>query len=323
MNADPAARAHADPLASWRPGATRSAILGFLDAASERPVDERVAVFDNDGTLWCERPRYAQLEFLLGELRRAADADPSLGARAEYRALLAGDTEAQADLGLPAIAAALVELCAGIDPHEFDRRVAAFVESARHPDTGRPLRDLRYLPMLELLAELRHRQFSVFLVTGGGVEFVRAISGGFYGVAPEAVVGSTVGYDVGRDAAGRPVLRRTRELFGPVVEGEAKVAQIQFQLGRRPILAAGNSPGDTDMLDYAMAAEGPSLALLVDHDDADREYRYVGRAGSFDSEGSLPDIGRARGWTVASMRDDWGEVFATASAPSPWHRSVG
>ena len=323
MTPEPVGVAGDHLLASWRPGATRSAIIEFLDAATKRPVDERVAVFDNDGTLWCEQPSYAQLEFLLGELRRAAEADPTLVDRPEYRALLDGDTEAQATLGLPTIASALVELCAGIQPHEFDQRVAAFVASARHRDTGRALRDLRYQPMLELLAELRAREFSVFLVTGGGAEFVRVLSSDFYGVGPEGVVGSTVGYDVDRDDAGRPVLVRTRDVFGEVVEGEAKVAGIQFQLGRRPILAAGNSPGDTDMLDYAMAADGPSLALLVDHDDADREYRYAGRAGSFDSDGSLPDLGRARGWTVISMRDDWAEVFAPPSADGPRSSSVG
>ena len=163
--------------------------------------------------------------------------------------------------------------------------------------------------MLELIDELRAHEFDVFIVTGGGAEFVRAISRTFYDVAPDAVVGSLVGYEFTRDADGRPRLLRTTELFGEVNEGAPKVTNIQLQLGRRPIFAAGNSPGDAEMLEYALAAGTPSMALLVSHDDAEREYAYEGRAGSFETDGSFDDTARGLGITVVSMRSDWVTVF--------------
>jgi hypothetical protein len=154
---------------------------------------------------------------------------------------------------------------------------------------------------------------SVFVVTGGGTEFVRAIGSDFYGVDPERIVGSLIKYEVSHDDNERPVLLRTTDLFGELDEGAAKVSNIQIGLGRRPILAAGNSPGDTEMLDYAMAADGPTMALLVNHDDAKREYAYEGEAVTFETSGSFTDIGREKGWNVVSMRDDWKTIFASPS----------
>ncbi len=296
-------------LPSWNDGPTRDSLIGFIDAADSIPVEDRVAVFDNDGTLWCEKPNYPQLLFMLDELGRAAAADPTLASREEYRALIDRDTDAQAAIGLERIAFALLELCAGIGPEEFNDRVVTFFAQHRHPDRGVPYLDMRYQPMLELLDELRAHRFDVFIVTGGGAEFVRAISRPFYAVSPDAVVGSLVGYDFVRDEAGRPTMLRTTDLFGEVNEGAPKVTNIQLQLGRRPIFAAGNSPGDAEMLEYAVAADGPSMALLVDHDDAEREYAYEGRAGSFESEGSFSAVAARLGFTVASMRRDWATVF--------------
>ena len=297
-------------LASWREGPARTALLDFLDAADAVAVEDRVAVFDNDGTLWCEKPDYPQLLFMLDELHRAAAADPSLAERPEYRALLDGDHVAQSEIGLERIAFALLDLEVGITPDEFDRRVAGFFARTHHPDRNVSFRALRYQPMLELLDELRAHQFDVYIVTGGGTEFVREISGSFYGVSPDAVVGSLVGYRFTRDDRGRPRLLRTNELFGDVNEGEPKVTNIRRQLGRRPIFAAGNSPGDTEMLEDALAAERPTLAITIDHDDAEREYAYDARAGSFATEGSYLDTARRLGFTVVSMRDDWSTVFA-------------
>ncbi len=299
------------PLPSWNDGSTRRAVIDFLDSIDEVPVEQRVAVFDNDGTLWCEQPQYIQLLFMLDQLRQALAVDASLGERPEFRALIERDTGAQAELGITAIAMALVELSAGIEPAEFDRRVREFVASSRHDRLDLPFVALRYLPMLELIAELRARDFSVFIVTGGGTEFVRAISEEFYGVGREHVVGSSVRYDVTTDDDGRPRLLRTKDLFGDVDEGPAKVSNIQIGLGRRPIFAAGNSAGDADMLDYALGAGGASFAMLIDHDDADREYAYASVAASFESEEPIADIGRRRGWHVVSMRNDWRQVFAT------------
>jgi phosphoglycolate phosphatase-like HAD superfamily hydrolase len=296
-------------LPSWREGPARAALLDFIDAADTVAVEDRVAVFDNDGTLWCEKPHYPQLLFMLDELRRAAAADPSLTERPEYRALLDGDHVAQAEIGLERIAFALLELEVGLTPDEFDRRVADFFARTRHPDRGVAFLDMRYRPMLELLDELRAHHFDVYIVTGGGTEFVRAISRPFYAVSPDAVVGSLVGYRFTRDDRGRPRLVRTNELFGDVNEGEPKVTNIRRQLGRRPIFAAGNSPGDTEMLEDALAAGGPTVAITIDHDDGEREYAYEARAGSFVTEGSHLDTARRLGITVVSMRDDWATVF--------------
>lgn len=296
-------------LPSWNDGANRQEILDFIAAADELPVEKRVAVFDNDGTLWCEKPVYIQLLFMLDRLGKAVESNPSLAERAEYKAILEDDKEMQAKLGLPAIAMALVDLGAGIGPEEFDRQVKEFVAGASHPRGGVPFLNVRYQPMLELIDELRAREFSVFIVTGGGTEFVRAIGHEFYGIDPERVVGSLIKYEVQRDANDRPKLVRTKEIFGEVDEGAPKVSNMQLALGRRPILAAGNSPGDTEMLQYAKASDGPSMALLVNHDDAEREYAYEGEAASFATEGSFLDAGRDMGWTIVSMKDDWKTVF--------------
>jgi len=301
----------ADSLPSWNNGPTKRSLLEFLDASESVPVEDRVAVFDNDGTLWCEKPDYVQLEFMLDELARAVADDQALGTREEYRALLEHDTAVQAELGLPRIALALVELCEGIGPTEFDERVRAFFASARHRDRAVPYLAMRYAPMLELLDALRERDFDVFLVTGGGTEFVRAIGQEFYDVSPDDVVGTLVTYEFARDDAGRPHLVRGAALDGVAAnEGEVKVANIQRHLGRRPIFAAGNSAGDREMLEYALAGDGPSLALLVDHDDAEREYSYVAEAATIDFEGDVVEFGRNLGWTIASIRTDWATVFA-------------
>jgi hypothetical protein len=166
-----------------------------------------------------------------------------------------------------------------------------------------------YQPMLELIDELRERDFTVCIVTGGGTEFVRAVSQSLYGVAPERVVGTLVGYDMQRRDTGEPYLVRIAASVLDANEGAAKVTNIQTALGRRPILAGGNSAGDREMLEYAAAADGPSLALLIDHDDAEREYAYESKAGTFEANEPITDTGRRLGWTVVSMADDWSRVF--------------
>jgi hypothetical protein len=165
-----------------------------------------------------------------------------------------------------------------------------------------------YKPMLELVEVLRARGFATFIVSGGGVEFVRAVSQQLYGVAPEGVVGSAVTYEL-RQLNGKPVLLRTASLLGRPNEGPEKISGIQSHLGRRPIFAAGNSAGDSDMLNYALAADGPALALLVDHDDAEREYAYASEAGSFATTENIVDVAKRSGWTIASMKTDWATVF--------------
>jgi phosphoserine phosphatase len=295
-------------LPSWRPGATRDSILAFLERASTLPERDRVACFDNDGTLWCERPSYVQLAFFLDALGTRVRADPTLGEKPEFAALLSGDKAVIGELGLPRIALALTGLFAGMPPHEFGDRVRAFMATATHPTLNRPLRTTVYQPMLELMAELRRNGYTVTIVSGGGTEFVRAISHDLYAVPPEAVVGTLIDYDY-ESAAEGPALRRSTRLIGDANEGAAKVRNIQTLLGRRPIVAAGNSGGDREMLEWAGTGAEPSLALLIDHDDDEREFRYESRAESFIDTDSIIDVGHRLGWTVVSMANDWSAVF--------------
>lgn len=297
-------------LPSWRPGPTRDELMAFLRAAPEIHPRDRVACLDNDGTLWCERPSYVQLDFFVDALRSRAD-DPVLAAVPELAAVLAGDRAAMGELGLERIAFALLGLFEGATPEEFTARVREFMSRAEHPTLGRPLRATTYQPMLELMDALRHLDFTVCVVTGGGTEFVRAVSEDLYGVPPEAVVGSLVSYTY-RTEDGGPVLRRTTALDGAANEGPAKVSHIQSHLGRRPVLAAGNSGGDREMLEWAASGEGPTLALLVDHDDAEREFAYVGSAETVAESEPITEVAERAGWTVASMARDWEVVFG------PW-----
>lgn len=293
-------------LPSWRPGPTRDALVGFLDATGDVPAADRVACLDNDGTLWCERPHYVQLDFFLAALRERVAADPALGEREEFAALLGGDPAAIGEIGLARIALALAGFFEGRTPEEFTAAARAFL--ARHP--GRV-----YHPMLELLDELRRRDFTVAVVTGGGTEFVRAVSEELYGVAPPLVVGTLIEHRFDRDDAGRPVLRRTSSVHGTANEGEPKVLHVQSHLGRRPILAVGNSSGDRELLEWAAAAPGPSLALLVDHDDPDREYAYVSEGATTANDEPITDVAARLGWTVVSMARDWSTIFAPAPTP--------
>ena len=296
-------------LPSWRQGDTRDALLGFLDASASVPVDQRVAAFDNDGTLWCEKPTYVQYDFMEDALRSAAAADPTLREQAEYAAILDGDQAAMGELGLERIAGTLAALFAGERPEEFTARVREFMARARHRTLDVPLGRTVYQPMLELIAELRRRDFTVFIVTGGGTEFVRAVSNDLYAVAAEAVVGTLVEYELQRDGDGPPELRRTAAVHGSANEGGAKVANIQQQLGRRPILAGGNSGGDREMLEWACAAGEPCLAVLIDHDDEEREFRYVSSAETFAEPEPITTVGERLGWTVVSMAHDWETIF--------------
>jgi hypothetical protein len=301
-------------LPSWRPGAARDALVGFLDVVVEVPVEDRVACLDNDGTLWCERPQYVQYLFFLEALEaRAAEADVSKVP--EFAALLASDAAAIGELGLERIALALTSLFEGSSPEDFRQRVRAFMSRARHPALGRPVRHTVYQPMLELIEELHRRSVAVAIVSGGGTEFVRAVSQEMYGVAPEAVVGTLIDYEYDRGADDVPRLRRSRRLDGAANEGPVKVRNIQRQLGRRPLLAAGNSGGDREMLEWASGGEGPTLALLIDHDDAQREFRYASRAGTFEESEPITEVAARSCWTVVSMAADWSTVFPPTATP--------
>jgi phosphoserine phosphatase len=295
-------------LPSWRPGATRDAVTAFLDASTSLAPAERLAVFDNDGTLWCERPLYPQLAFFIDQVAEAVGRTPELAQRPEYAALMRHDLAAVAELGIGRVVTAVLELFEGMSADEFAERSQRFLTGTMHPTLRVPYTKAVYQPMLELLAALRSRQFSVVIVSGGGTEFVRSISEQVYGIGTEAVIGTLVGYEYRVDDDG-PTLVRTAAVHGDANEGAAKVVNIQQLVGRRPSLAAGNSAGDREMIDWTLAGPGPSLGLLVDHDDAEREMAYESVAGTFETSGSIVDIGRRSGWTVVSMRDDWARIW--------------
>jgi len=297
-------------LPSWRQGETRNAILAFLDRIDEIPPRDRVAVFDNDGTMWGEKPNYTQLEFWLFELQNAIAETPTLADEPAFAAALSGDRATMGEIGLEALATAFLDLYAGMTPRAFDAKVAEFFAAQVHPDRGVHYRQTRYQPMLELMDELRRHGFDFYIVSAGGTEFVRVIGEDFYGVKPEGVVGSQIAYEFSRDGEGAARLLRTNHLVaGGPNEGPGKPPNIQRILGRQPCVAGGNSAGDAEMLEYAMAYDGPSLALLVDHDDSEREYAYESVAGTFAADEGITDTAARLGWTVASIRNDWSTVY--------------
>jgi phosphoserine phosphatase len=302
-------------LASWNDGPSRTAILEFVERVTEEggadfvPPAERIAVLDNDGTLWCERPTYIQALFVFARLGDAVAARPELGEQPIVKALLAGDLAAAQKFGMEALARVLLELDAGRTTEEFAADAAAWLATAQHPRFGVPFRELTYAPMLELMDLLRSRGFRVFIVTGGGVEFVRAVGDELYGVTSDDVVGSAVQVSFER-RDGRVVLVRQAAMLGSPNEGEPKAVNIQTHIGRRPIFAAGNSAGDTEMLEYAHTGEHASLCLVVDHDDEEREYAYAGASATNPDAESIVDVAGRLSWTVVSMRDDWSRIFA-------------
>ena len=299
----------ATPLPSWRPGATRDALVAFLDDVDRVPVDERVAYVDNDGTMWCEKPTYVQFDFFADAVQRRAADDPSLAERPELAAVLHGDRAAIGEIGLAKVAGALGALFDGQTPDEFGAAVDDFLDRYRHRTLGTGLDGVIYQPMLELLDELRAREFTIGIVTGGGTEFVRQVSKRCYGVEPGMVVGTLIGYRFDRDDAGRPVVRRTMAQLGTANEGGPKIEHIQAQIGRRPILAVGNSGGDREMLEWAQASPHGGLAVLIDHDDGEREFAYESSAVTFQEAEPITTVGERLGWVVVSMKDDWDTVF--------------
>jgi phosphoserine phosphatase len=301
-------------LASWRPGPTRDAIIAFLDRVEDIPVDERVAYLDNDGTMWCERPSYVQLDFFIDALQQRVAADASLADRPEFAAILTGDMAAVGELGLERVALALAALFDGHTPDEFATAVQDFLGRYRHPTLGTALTGVIYQPMLELLDELRAHQFTIGIVTGGGTEFVRQVSRRFYGVQPGMVVGTLIGYEFDRDDRGRPLVRRTSAHIGRANEGGAKIEHIQAQVGRAPVLAAGNSGGDREMLEWAQSSRHRGLAILIDHDDDVREFAYESAAATFEEAEPITTVGERLGWVIVSMRDDWSTTFAASSS---------
>ena len=306
-----------DPLSSWREGATKDAILRYVDAACSEgsaawvPPDERVAVFDNDGTLWCEKPMPIQLDFILRRLAEMVEADPELREKQPWKAAHERDYDwlaqvmtdhyAGDDTNVPVLAGGILAAFADISVEEFEASAAAFLRDSRHPTLDRGYLDCAYVPMIQLLAHLRENGFGTYIVSGGGRDFMRPISEEVYGIPRDSVVGSTVATAYTPDGSGGAIVRQLALDY--VDDGPEKPVQIWNRTARRPVLAAGNSNGDIEMLDFTEHPDTPTLRLLVLHDDPEREFDYVSGA-----ERALDRAAEA-GWTVVSIKNDWHDVF--------------
>jgi hypothetical protein len=303
-------------LPSWNDGPPKSAILEFLARVSEKgeafvPAEERVAVFDNDGTLWCEKPLPVQADFLLGEIGRMGERDPSLRDKQPWKAVVEKDyrwlasvveKHYQGDDGdLQVMAAGLLRAYAGVDIETFEEHAAYFLGTADHPRLNRPYRRCIYQPMVELLAALEAHGFTNYIVTAGTTDFMRPATFDLYHVPPERVIGTNAALDYLDGSRVAHLIRRAD--LGIFDEGPAKPVQIWSRTGRRPVFAAGNSNGDIPMLHFCAHPPRPSFGLLLRHDDDEREFAYEGGAER------LFERAAVEGWTVASMKDDWKVVF--------------
>ncbi len=303
-----------DPLSSWNDGPTKQAIVAFVAKVSKEgspdfvPPAERIATFDNDGTLWCEQPMYFQLFFALDRVKTLAPQHPEWKTKEPFASLLKGDVKGALAGGEHAILEIIVATHAGMTTAEFEKIVADWIATAKHPKFKRPYTECIYQPMVELLAYLRANGFKTFIVSGGGIEFMRPWTEKVYGIPPEQVVGSSIKtkYEM-RD--GKPVLMRLPEM-NFIDDKAGKPVGINSHIGRRPIAAFGNSDGDQQMLEWTQAGSGARLMMLVHHDDAAREFAYgaESKIGTFSD--ALMVEAKKDGWTVISMKDDWKTIFA-------------
>ena len=299
-------------LPSWNDGPTKKAILEFVAAVTDENGNdyvepaERIATFDNDGTLWVEQPIYTQFAFAMDRVKALAPGHPEWKTTQPFQALLEGDHAALAAAGKKGIEEILVTTHTGMTTDEFEKIVTDWLASAKHPKLERLYTELVYQPMLELLAYLRANGFKTFIVSGGGIEFMRPFTEQVYGIPPEQVVGSMTETKLElRD--GVPVLVKMPKLFF-MDDKEGKPIGIQKFIGRRPILAFGNSDGDMQMLQWTTAGGGRRLGLIVHHDDAKREFAYdrKSKVGTLDA---ALDAAGAAGWVVVSIENDWKTVF--------------
>jgi hypothetical protein len=302
----------ADPLPSWNEGAAKQSIVAFVERVSKEgtsdfvPPAARIATFDNDGTLWAEQPMYFQLLFALDQVKLLAPQHPEWKDQEPFASLLRGEVKGALAGGERALLEIMMATHAGMTTEEFEKSVKDWVATARHPVTKRPITQMVYQPMLELLAYLRANGFKTFIVSGGGVEFMRPWAEGVYGIPPEQVIGSSgkLKFEL---RGGLPVLLKLPEL-NFVDDKDGKPVGIQQQVGRRPIAAFGNSDGDLQMLQWTAAGAGPRFCLYVRHDDAAREWAYD-RDSAIGCLDKGLDEAKAKGWTVVSMKDDWKTVY--------------
>lgn len=309
-------------LDSWRDTASRRAILDFVGAVSDQdgpayvPPSERVAVFDNDGTLWCESPAQVQMVFILRRLAAMAEHDPALRTQQPWQAAFENDltwfSEALNrhyngdDSMVAPFLGGVLKAFGAMDVDAFAQAAADFLQQGEHPSLGIGYLDTAFAPMVELLRYLEAHGFTTYIVSGGGRDFLRPVAEALYGIPPERIIGSAVKLSLKTEAGGVTVVREPA--LDVIDDGPAKVVRIWEHIGRVPIFAAGNSNGDIPMLQYTSTSPHRSFGMLVDHDDAEREFAYTAGA-----EQAL-DAAKASGWTVVSMKDDWSSVFAAARA---------
>jgi hypothetical protein len=304
----------ADPLPSWNDTAPKQALIGFVEKVTKSgssdlvPEPERIAVFDNDGTLWAEQPMYFQAFFIFDRIKTLAPQHPEWKDKEPFASVLKGDVKAALAGGEKALLEMAMATHAGMTSEEFEKIVNDWIATAKHPTTGKLYTEMIYQPMLEVLTYLRANGFKTFIVSGGGIEFMRPWAEKVYGVPPEQVIGSSIKtkYEV-RD--GQPVIVRLPEL-NFIDDKEGKPVGIQQHIGRRPLMAFGNSDGDFQMLEWTTTGGGPRFGLLVHHTDAEREFAYD-RDSHIGKLAKGLDEASAKGWTVVSMKDDWKAVFPT------------
>jgi len=307
------------PLASWTDGPAKQAILDFVRATTDQstskfvPPEDRIATFDQDGTLWVEHPIYSQIVYCLDRVPAVVEKDPKLKNVEPFKTVLSGNREAIAKLPLQDLEKILAATLTGMSVDDFVAEVKNWLTSAKHERWKRPYTELIYQPMLEVMQYLRGNGFRTYIVTGGGQDFVRTYSQRVYGIPPEQVVGTVGGTKFGYQKDGKPFLTKEPKLL--LNDDKAgKPEGIHLMIGRRPLAAFGNSDGDRQMLEYTGAGDGVRLMMLVLHDDAKREYAYGPAQGLPDSKigtftQALYDEAKKKSWTVISMKNDWKRIF--------------
>jgi len=302
-----------DALPSWNEGPAKAAIIAFVERVTKEggpdfvPAAERIATFDNDGTLWAEKPVYVQLAFALDRVKAMAPEHPEWNDKEPFASLLKGDVKAALAGGEHAVAQIVMVSHAGMTSEQFEKIASDWINTAKHPKTGHLYKEMVYQPMLELLAYLRANGFKTFIVSGGGIEFMRPWTEQTYGIPPEQVVGSSIKLKFEmRD--GIPVLFRLPEIDF-IDDKDGKPVGIQMHIGRRPIAAFGNSDGDMQMLQWTTAGDGARFGLIVHHTDAVREWAYD-RDSPIGRLDKALDAAAVNGWTVVDMKKDWKKVFA-------------
>ena len=310
----------AAPLASWNDGPAKQAIIDFVRATTDQaspkfvPAEDRVATFDQDGTLWVEHPMYTQVVYCLDRVPAVVAQKPELKNREPFKTVLSGHREAMAKLSLRDLEEILLATLTGMPVDVFDAEAKKWIETAKHPRWKRLYTELTYQPMLQVLQLMRANGYRTYIVTGGGQDFVRVYSQQVYGIPPEQVVGTATGTEFSYDKNGKPFLTKDPKLL--LNDNNAgKPEGIHLEIGRRPRVAFGNSTGDRQMLEYTAAGDGARLMMLVLHDDAQREYAYGPAQGLPDTKvgtftQALYDEAKKNGWTVISMKNDWKRVFA-------------